>query len=217
MGTTGSSWFPVEPAPALIRGLPVKVFQMADRVKADNKKLQAKPLGNWHGHSTDGPRINEPLISKLDLSEMITALPSLTKKDLKTLQVAVDAELTKNIPIDTDLFYMVFDVASEKPMSVSKFSNSENGTIWRKNQPTFNNFVDSLLNHGMAYRVAFTKALKKFLLQLIVEDIKESHMPLTLRTICQQLGNVESIFNRAYPGYLRNQLQHLILAQLGSK
>src|SRR5260221_10534247 len=175
---------------------------MASGVRADNKSLPVKTIKGVGG---------------FNLSAILTMLPDLTKQDLKTLQVAVDAELSKNTPIDTDLFYMVFDVASEKPMSVSKFSSSENGAIWRKNQPIFNNFVDSLLKSGIAYRVAFTKALKKFLLQLIIEDIKESHMPLTLRTICQQLGNIEAIFNRSYPGYLRNQLQHLILAQLGSK
>ncbi len=175
---------------------------MAGRIRVDTQNLQAKPAGATAAFS---------------LSTILCLLPGLTKQDLKALQVAVDAELSKNTPIDTDLFYMVFDVASEKPMSVSKFSSSENGAIWRKNQPIFNNFVDSLLKSGIAYRVAFTKALKKFLLQLIIEDIKESHMPLTLRTICQQLGNIEAIFNRSYPGYLRNQLQHLILAQLGSK
>ena|SRR5260221_642898 len=174
---------------------------MASGVRADNKNLQVKPIKGVGG---------------FNLSAILTILPDLTKQDLKTLQVAVDAELSRNTPIDTDLFYMVFDVANEKPMSVSKFSNSENGAIWRKNQPIFNDFIaNSLLNHGTAYRVAFTKALKRFLLQLIVEDIKESHMPLTLRIICQQLGNIEATFNKAYPGYLRNQLQHLILAQLG--
>ncbi len=174
---------------------------MASRVGGDTKKLQAKPLTGVAG-----------------LAAIITTLPTLNRQDLKTLQVAVGAELSKNLPIDTDLFYMVFDVANEKPMSVSKFSSSENGAIWRKNQPIFDDFIaNSLLNHGTAYRVAFTKALKRFLLQLIVEDIKEYYMPLTLRTVCQQLGNIESIFNRAYPGYLRNGKQGLILAQLGSK
>ncbi len=141
---------------------------MAGRIRVDTQNLQAKPAGATAAFS---------------LSTILCLLPGLTKQDLKALQVAVDAELSKNTPIDTDLFYMVFDVASEKPMSVSKFSSSENGAIWRKNQPIFNNFVDSLLKSGIAYRVAFTKALKKFLLQLIIEDIKESHMPLTLRTI----------------------------------
>jgi len=177
---------------------------MVSREGGNTKKLPAA----FKGAST-GP---------LNISDILQALPNLTKQDLKVLQVAVDAELSKNTPIDTDLFYMVFDVANEKPMSISKFSNSENGAIWRKNQPIFNDFIaNSLLNHGMTYRVAFTKALKRFLLQLIVEDIKEQHMPLTLRTVCQQLGHIEATFNRAYPGYLRNQLQHLILAQLGSK
>jgi len=174
---------------------------MANRVGGNPKSLQAKPAGASAAFS---------------LGTILCLLPSMPKQDLKALQAAVDAELSRNTPIDTDLFYMVFDVANEKPMSVSKFSNSENGTIWRKNQPIFNDFIaNSLLNHGMTYRVAFTKALKKFLLQLIIEDIRISYMPLTLRTVCQQLGNVEAIFNKAYPGYLRNQLQHLILAQLG--
>src|SRR5882672_2379955 len=169
---------------------------MASKPRVDTENVQVKPTKGTAAFS---------------LNTILCLLPGLTKQDLKALQVAVDAELSKNTTIDTDLFYMVFDVANEKPMSVSKFSNSENGTIWRKNQPIFNDFIaNSLLNHGMTYRVAFTKALKKFLLQLIVEDIRNSYMPLTLRTICQQLGNVEAIFSKAFPGYLRNGLGHLI-------
>jgi len=186
-----------------------------------------KPLGNWHGHSTDDPRITEPLASELNLSQIITALPNLTKQDLKALQVAIDRELVINLPIDTDLFYMVFDVASEKPMSVSKFSNSENGAIWRKNQPIFNDFITTHILHGGAVHRVIMNAIKKFLINLIVEDIKTHWihrgdgtsylLPLTLKTICQQLGNIEIVFERSFPTYIRNKAGNLILAQLGAR
>ncbi len=187
------------PTPALLGGLPVKVFQMAGKVGGSTKNLQAKPAGASAAFS---------------LNTILCLLPGLTKQDLKALQVAVDVELSRNTPIDTDLFYMVFDVANEKPMSVSKFSNSENGAIWRKNQPVFDNFIAVHILHGGVTKV-MVNAVRKFLVNLIIEDMKEQHVPLTLRTICQQLGHIEAIFNRSFPTYIRNGLGHLILTQLG--
>src|SRR6266478_1023489 len=176
---------------------------MAGRIRVDTQNLQAKPAGATAAFS---------------LSTILCLLPGLTKQDLKALQVAVDAELSKNITIDTDLFYMVFDVANEKPMSVSKFSNSENGTIWRKNQPIFDAFINKMWDDHLREVRSYTtpkkvilNALKKFLLQLIIDDIKEFHMPLTLRTVCQQLGHIEAILDKAFPGYIKNGLGNLIL------
>ncbi|SRR5258706_11640322 len=184
---------------------------MAGTVRVDTKNIQAKPAGATAAFS---------------LSTILCLLPGLTKQDLKALQVAVDAELTKNIPIDTDLFYMVFDVANEKPISVSKFSNSKNGAIWRKNQSVFDEFFALLIKDVSLNKVS-KNAIKKFLINLIVEDIKTHWinrddgtsylLSLTLKTICQQLGNIEIIFERSFPTYIRNRAGNLILAQLGSK
>ncbi len=155
--------------------------------------------------------------AKLNLSHIIQVLPDLTKQDLKTLQAAVDAELSKNITIDTDLFYMVFDVANEKPMSVSKFSSSENGTVWRKNQPIFDEFFDKFLQGAKREKV-FVRAVKKLFVNLIVEDIQNSsYKTLTLRQICHQLGHIEVVVERAFPGYMKNNMSRVILEQLGGK
>jgi hypothetical protein len=58
-------------------------------------------------------------------------------------------------------------------------------------------------------------ALKRLLIELLIEDIKTRFIPLSARTVSQELGNIEAVFDRGYPSYLRNGLGHLILKQLG--
>jgi hypothetical protein len=149
-------------------------------------------------------------------SSIIAALPNLTKKELMSIQVVIEHELLKGSPIDKDLFSLVFEVVNEKPVSVSRFSSSQSGIIWRKNQPVFDAFICKLTDnlHNMHNKVRML-ALKRLLIELLIEDIKTRFIPLSARTVSQELGNIEAVFDRGYPGYLRNGLGHLILKQLG--
>lgn len=149
----------------------------------------------------------------LTCNQVIVSLPQLNKQELKAIQAAIEHELLKDSVIDTDLFRLVFDVVGEKPMSISKFYSSENGITWRKNQPVFDDFFKVLLGEGAVHRVTLN-AYKKFLVQLIVDYIKDKSMPLTIRVVSQQLGNIKAITNCAFPGYIENGAGHLILSQL---
>ena len=58
------------------------------------------------------------------------------------------------------------------------------------------------------------RALKKFLVELLVADLKIQGLPLAMRTICSHLGNSEAMFERSFPSYLKNGLGHLIVKRL---
>jgi hypothetical protein len=157
--------------------------------------------------------------ARLSVGDIIAALPHLTKQDLTAIQIAVDKELILNIKIDEDLYYSVFEVVNEKPIAISKFSNSTNGALWRGSQSAFMGLVDKLfvvsdIDQSRAAPRIVLHALKKFLVQLIIEDIKARFMPVSLKTICQELGHIEAIVDRAFPDYLKNGLGHLIVSQL---
>lgn len=157
-----------------------------------------------------------PVPLKTSVGGIIATLPSLTKPELRAIQAAIESELLRGVEIDKDLFYLVFEVTGEKPISLSKFYSSENGRIWRENQPAFDQLITKIMQGGAAHTVIML-ALKKFLLQILVDDINIRGIPLTLRTICYQLGNIKSAFERSFPNYLKNDLGHLIMSQLGGR
>ncbi len=149
----------------------------------------------------------------LSVATVIAALPHLNKTDLRSLQVAIENELLQHSTIDADLFSIVFEVTKEKPISVDRFSNSENGRIWRKNQPMFDDLVKKLVTDTAPKKVVL-RALKKFLVELLVQDIKLQELPLTMRTICYRLGSSEAVFDNFFPRYLANNLGHLVVKRL---
>lgn len=150
----------------------------------------------------------------MKVTDVLATLPELSLTDLKIIQIALDKELIKHLTIDEDLYFLVFEILDEKPMSVSKFTTSPSGALWRKNQPAVDGLVIKL-TEGKPARKVLLKAVKKFLLELLIEDIKNQGIPLNMKIICQQLANIETIFSKNFPGYLSCGLGGLIIQQLG--
>ena len=49
-------------------------------------------------------------------------------------------------------------------------------------------------------RIATTAAIR-FLLGLLVEDMKQKLVPVTVVTLCQHLNRIPFVFDLAFPGY----------------
>lgn len=145
--------------------------------------------------------------------DIIAALPELNLTDLRAIQVALDKEMLKYLRIDEDLYSMVFEITGEKPLGINKFFGSPLGAQWRKNQPALDALISKLIEKKQPKQVVL-RALKKFILEIMVDYIREHSMPLSMRTICNQLGNIQSIFDEAFPGYLSSGLGMIILKQL---
>lgn len=153
-------------------------------------------------------------LSARSLADIVQVLPSLNKQELRALQAAIDKELTKNSIIEIELYHLVFEVVGERPLSLSKFEVSNNGILWRQNIPVFYDLVQKLMG-AETPKKPLLQAVHKFLIELLIQDIKDRHMPLTLKAVCQELGNIKYAFDRAFPDYLENGLGHLIMAKLG--
>jgi hypothetical protein len=149
------------------------------------------------------------------VTDIITLLPELNLTDLKAVQAALDKEVLKHLSIDEDLYSLVFDITGEKRMSISKFFGTSLGIQWRKSQPIFDDLIVKISN-GLSLRQVTLRALKRFILEMIVDHIRERSMPLSMRTICDQLGKVQEIFDRSFPGYLASSLGSIIIKKLES-
>jgi hypothetical protein len=146
--------------------------------------------------------------------KVLNALPLLSQKELWAVLAAVEAALAENIDIDRDLYFLVFELVGEKPLPVAKFAKSSNGAVWKQNYPAFQVLKDKLIE-GKALRRSQALALDKFLLEILIEDIKEQHLPVTLKSICSGLGSIEGSFDRGYPDYLKSgPLRRLILSKI---
>lgn len=173
---------------------------------------KGKPAVNQKSPSAG---VTKPLTSPI--IQVLALIPQLNQQDLRVAQTALEQELDKYISIDRDLFFLVFEITGEKPISVSKFSASPNGAIWRRNVSKFHDLV-SKLTEAEAPRKPVLYALHKFLLEILIADIKEQGLHITLKQICLHLGIVEAVFENQFPGYLKNETgRRLILAKLGGK
>lgn len=146
-------------------------------------------------------------------TDIIASLSGLPLKDLRAIQIALDHELLKYLSLDKDLYFLLFEVTGAPPMSADKFARSELGVQWRKNQLVFDQFIVKLLGDTKP-RQTVIKALKKFLLEMLVEDIKGQGKPLNMKSVCLGLGTIDEAFDRSFPNYLASGLGHMIVKQL---
>lgn len=147
-------------------------------------------------------------------SDIIAVLPTLPLKDLRIIQSLIDKELSKHLSLDKDLYFMLFQIIGETPIKPDKFIKSDLGSHWINGQLVFDKFVNKLLSNAPA-RQTVVKAIRKFLIEILVEDIKIQGKPLNMRNVCFSLGNIEAAFDRAFPGYLNSGLSHLIIKRIG--
>jgi len=146
--------------------------------------------------------------------EIIGALGALPLNDLRAVQVALDKELLKYSSLDKDLYFLLFEVTGAPPIKADKFARSELGVQWRRNQLVFDQFMAKLVGNTKPRQVVI-KALKKFLLEMLVDDIKLKGLPLSMRVVVQNLNRIETTFRRNFPGYLESGLGNLIIKRLG--
>lgn len=144
------------------------------------------------------------------LEQIITLLPKLSQPDLRTVMVAVDKIISDRSNIDISLLGIMFNACDQKPLAIGVFGSSPNGALWRKNIVRFIELVERL-TAGHTLRRASLHALHLDLFRQIVEYIRERHKneigpPLTLKTVCSEVANIQAIFNENFPGYLHSAL-----------
>jgi hypothetical protein len=138
----------------------------------------------------------------------------MTSDELRQIKAALNMEIEKHLNIDSDLFYFILEEIGERPMSTVKFSRSKLGPLWKSSQLGFTSILEGIIK-GNNYKRVQIVALKKFMAILLLDDMKDQGIPINIRSVCHALGSFGKIFDRAFPGYRKNQLGPLIMAKLG--
>lgn len=159
----------------------------------------------------------DEVISYLD--EIIPYLTDLSKPELIRIQVLLTKILSEvekvlnDSKIDEELFSIVLQELGEKIISSSKFSRTTNGQYFISKQETFHRVLNDLLD-GKTYRRNQIFLLKKYLISLLIEDLRARSKPINIRTVCEAMGYFGDIFERQFPSYRKNKLGSLIISRL---
>lgn len=151
------------------------------------------------------------MTGKLDL--VLAALPSLKPADLAAVQAAAGALLqaagVAPSPNQNNALAFIYEAYADVlgiNSSQAKFERSKHGPIFIRNAPVLQQFID---NHFAATRyknVVVAKALTKWLVQLIAQELKASKIPINKPILAESLGSISRVFNRAYPRYLESRI-----------
>lgn len=146
--------------------------------------------------------------------EIIQALSSRPRADLKAIMLEAERLL---IPadIDTDLFQAVLDHLGVVG-STRLLETTNNYKTWLKNQVHVANLINKIIGETKPKRILLIK-LKKFLIQLLIEDLINNNHQVTMRTISNSLGNIEDVFSANFPGYFAAGMAPFLLKVLDVK
>lgn len=143
-------------------------------------------------------------------NQVLAALPKLTKADLATVRAAVDHLLgpqqgaTLTAP---PLFNALAGLIGNR-VTYQAFTTMGAYKHWAKNVTTVDEFITE---HFPDTSKVLSAALLRFLMELIVDDLKGRKVPATLGSITVNLGRLPEIFESAFPGYLESGAAHLIV------
>lgn len=148
--------------------------------------------------------------------DIIEALQSRSKDELLKIQAFLNKELQQYANIDEDIFYFILNELGEKPISIAKFSRGPIGSLWKSSQEGFDEVVRQITEGGDYKRVQIV-ALKRFLVTMMLDHLREKKKPIDVKTVCFAMGEFAKIYDRSFPGYRKNQLGPLIMSKLISQ
>jgi hypothetical protein len=141
------------------------------------------------------------------LANILSALAKLNKKELATVRAAIDQLVKPQAasPVALSLFEAI-KLACGSTMPYSRLK----GAVWAKCAAEANMFIDTTwpnINGNKLVRMG----LERLLISLLIEDLREKGVKVTVGSIVCNLGRLPEVFDQNYPDYRQNQLQSLVL------
>jgi len=152
--------------------------------------------------------------------QILAALPKLKKTDLQAVQ-AVCANLLgqapKNAPAakPSPAEAMLFDALTLTigvKMGFQAFSQLDTYRHWRNHAPEALGFIEANFSNDLGTNVPM-KAFHRFLIGLLIDDMKRRHIPITLQSVVVNLSRLPEVYQDSFPGYL-GSANHLIIAAM---
>jgi hypothetical protein len=147
-----------------------------------------------------------------DITQLIQALPNLTQAELKTVKAAIDHLLKPDTSSSQELFDVTINVLGIKTIGYRQFAKTKAHQSWVNNLP----ILDDLVKQIVGTTVPDTQMihLKRFLISLLIADLKAKQLEVTMPKIAWHLGNIQEVFENAFPSYLASGIANLVLKGL---
>lgn len=138
---------------------------------------------------------------------IIAELPNLTPKQLEVVQ-AVLVRLGRKQEEETPPLYTALVMSLGSNIPYSRFQYTEAYKLWKFNLPLAMQFVSETWPDIQEVEKL---GLLRYLLELLLEDLKRRGIPVLTSTMVRELQNLPMLFDRCFPGYRASGLSHLIV------
>lgn len=147
-------------------------------------------------------------------SEIIAALPKLSRSDLITIELAAKhliAGGSTDAPDDSRIIYDAITSGLGVMMNFEVFKTTVVYKHWAGRSKIVIDFIEKAFP-GVS-KTSRT-AIVAFLIGALIEDMRDRKVPTTLNTVVLNLSRVPQVFEDAFPGYWGSALTGLILKRM---
>jgi hypothetical protein len=149
--------------------------------------------------------------------KILAALPSMKPADLKALQAVIGGLLAdrpaKGATGAANPQAWLFEAmaaALNVRQSYDSFISSPAGKTFKQTAPVAVSFISDNFVAAMGNR-ATAQGLMRYLLGLLLDELKRMKVPATRNTVSQHLHRLPEIFEHAYPNYISSGMAPLVL------
>lgn len=160
-------------------------------------------------------------------SEILQALPKLTKKELQDVKAAVDFFLRGTPARQADEFEEALSSALKATLAAHQVWIPKNwlsqqtgtyGKAWHSHLTAIRALLAALQGTpAIPLPAPSQNAVLRHLWALLAADLLERKVPITAGTMVVNMGRIQEVFERAYPGYLRSGLGPRIVSRLTNR
>ena len=147
------------------------------------------------------------------LSGVLAALPALNKAELLAVKAAAEGLLGPlrgaNGAPATPLFEALTRALGAR-LSLDQFQATGTYKSFSRGERAFMAFVDENFPSVKSNKVPY-RAFIAFLVDLVIDDMKQRKIPISIGTVSVNLESVPDMFERAYPDYIKSGFGHLVL------
>ena len=151
------------------------------------------------------------------LRQVLSLLPVLNQSELATVKTAAEQLLVSSGAgsDEPDLLYDALISALNVKLPYSRLSSSMR-KAWDKNAPIVVQFMEVTWPVTKEQKI-MRLAMMKFLINLVIDELKAQRVPISLGTVITNLHRIEEIFDRHFPSYRESGLSGLIIKAMERK
>lgn len=144
--------------------------------------------------------------------QILAALPSLSQADLRAINAASGALMAGRHPVAPQPFETPqgwLAEALQGALGLGGAGARQLPSTFNKQAPTALAFMVQAF--GPLKNKTTTLAIMRLILGLLVADLKNKQVKISVGSLSSNLGRVQQVFEEAYPGYLENGIASLVL------